>query len=101
MDYTKLILMIFFIIYSTVFISLFTNYSGIHSNILIPIVIVLQVKYYFGDIIKPYTLTKDMIFILLIIGLSILLLYITNLNMPHIKRLGMPYFIKMNELLHK
>ena len=104
MDYTKLILMCFFIIYSTIFISLFPNYSGLPSNILIPIVILLQVKYYFGDIIKPYTLPKDMIFTLIIIGFCILLVYITNLNMPYIKSIGMPYLnkiTKISESLHK
>lgn len=101
MDYTKLILMIFFIIYSTVFISLFTNYSGIHSNILIPIVIVLQVKYYFGDIIKNYTLAKDIIFIITTVGLIMLTVYITNLTIPNIKQVVMPYINKISKDFHK
>ena len=101
MDYTKLMLLFFFVIYSTIFISLFTNNSKIHSYIIIPIVIALQVKYYFGNIIKNYTITKDIMFIITTVGLIMLTVYITNLTIPNIKQVVMPYINKISKGFHK
>ena len=71
MNITNLLKVIIYIIIATFTLLFFTNKSNIKSEYIIPVIVTLQLKYYFGDWDKGYQYSyKDITYFFTTFGIS-------------------------------
>ena len=75
----KIIYTLLFIITSTMVINIFPNKSNIPNKYIIPVIMALQAKYYFGDWDKGYSFTNiDIVFWICCLTLSFFVIKVQN-----------------------